>query len=122
MEKDEFNLKLKIMELIDKDRIVAEIERRIKELEPFKTEDNLRAHGAIAGYYQILSFIRSLKVKNVDLKEEYIEELQSHIDGIREKVDRMTSGNFMHSKAAIKFSANTIEKVLSLMGIIKKGE
>ena len=38
------------MELIDKSAVVAEIERRIKELEPFKTEDNLRAHGAIAGY------------------------------------------------------------------------
>lgn len=56
------------MELIDKDEIVLEIERRIKELEPFRTEDNLRAHGAIAGYYQILSFIRSLKVKDVNLE------------------------------------------------------
>ena len=105
------------MKLIDKDAIIVEIERRIKELEPFKTEGNLRAHGAIVGYYQILSFLRTLKVKNVDLNEEYIEEIQSHIDGIRDKVDRMTSGNFMHGKAAIRFSANTIEKVLKLMGI-----
>lgn len=35
----------------------------------------------------------------------------------------MTSGNFMHNRAAIKFSANTIAKVLELMGLkVQKGE
>ena len=29
----------------------------------------------------------------------------------------MTSGNFMHNKTAIKFSANTITKILELIGI-----
>lgn len=56
--------------LIDKDALVAEIERRIKELEPFRTKDNFRAHGAISGYYQILSFINTLEVKEVNLDEE----------------------------------------------------
>ena len=55
---------------IDKDFLVAEIERRIRELEPFRTEDNLRAHGAITGYYQVLSFIDTLEVKEVDLEKE----------------------------------------------------
>jgi hypothetical protein len=35
----------------------------------------------------------------------------------------MTSGNFMHNRSAIKFSANTIAKVLELIGIKEqKGE
>ena len=49
--------------------------------------------------------------------KEIVEEVYSHLDSIKETVDRMTSGNFMHNKAAIKFSANTIMKVLELMGL-----
>ncbi|MBQ1760899.1 MAG: hypothetical protein II431_02625 [Prevotella sp.] len=68
---------------IEKAALVAEIERRIKELEPFKTEDNLRAHGAIAGYYQILSFIRTLEVKEdkwnkVNIKPPFVEEVDGN--------------------------------------------
>jgi hypothetical protein len=48
---------------------------------------------------------------------ELVEEVYSHLDSIKETTDRMTSGNFMHNKAAIKFSANTITKVLELIGI-----
>jgi hypothetical protein len=54
---------------------VAEIERRIRELEPFRTEDNLRAHGAITGYYQVLSFIDTLEAKDLELTWEDIREL-----------------------------------------------
>lgn len=54
---------------------------------------------------------------------EYTEEIYSHLDSIKEIVDRMTSGNFMHNRSAIKFSANTIAKVLELIGIKEqKGE
>ena len=49
--------------------------------------------------------------------KELVEEVYSHLESIKETVDRMTSGNFMHHKAAIKFSANTIQKVLELMGL-----
>ena len=45
----------------------------------------------------------------------YIEEIYSHLDSIKDTADRMTSGNFMHNKAAIKFSANTIKKLLELI-------
>ena len=57
--------------MTDKEKIKAEIERRIKELQPCNTSENLRAHGAIAGYYQILSFINSLQKEPVseDLEE-----------------------------------------------------
>ena len=55
--------------------------------------------------------------------EKLVEEIYSHLDGIKDTVDRMTSGNFMHNRAAIKFSANTIAKVLELIGIkAQKGE
>jgi hypothetical protein len=55
--------------------------------------------------------------------KELVEEVYSHLDSIKEIADRMTSGNFMHHKAAIKFSANTIAKVLELMGLkAQKGE
>ena len=57
------------------------------------------------------------KVKEVNLNNEYIEEIYSHLDSIKDTADRMTSGNFMHNKAAIKFSADTIAKVLELMGL-----
>ena len=55
--------------------------------------------------------------------EKLVEEIYSHLDGIKDTIDRMTSGNFMHNKATIKFSADTIAKVLELMGLkIEKGE
>ena len=55
--------------------------------------------------------------------KELVEEVYSHLDGIKDTADRMTSGNFMHNRAAIKFSANTIAKVLELMGLkAQKGE
>ena len=55
--------------------------------------------------------------------KELVEEVYSHIDGIKDTADRMTSGNFMHNRAAIKFSANTIAKVLELIGLkTQKGE
>ena len=57
------------------------------------------------------------------IDKELVEEVYSHIDGIKDTADRMTSGNFMHNRAAIKFSANTIAKVLELMGVkAQKGE
>ena len=51
--------------MTDKEKIRAEIERRIEELQPCNTRENLRAHGAIAGYYQILSFINSMQEEPV---------------------------------------------------------
>ena len=73
---------------------------------------------------QVLSYIlQHLEVKEVDLDNEYTDEIYSHIDSIKDTADRMTSGNFMHHRAAIKFSANTIAKVLELMGLkAQKGE
>jgi len=55
--------------------------------------------------------------------KELVEEVYSHLDSIKDTTDRMTSGNFMHNRATIKFSANTIAKVLELIGLkTQKGE
>ena len=51
------------------------------------------------------------------INKELVGEIYSHVDSIKDTADRMTSGNFMHNRAAIKFSANTIVKVLELMDL-----
>ena len=105
--------------LIDKSALVAEIERLRKN----QRLDDRHGQGVLDGLHAIEKFIDTLEVKEVDLNNEYIEEIYSHIDDIKETADRMTTGNFMHHRAAIKFSANTIAKVLELMGLkAPKGE
>lgn len=102
------------------DAVVAEMERRIKALHSTLNERETAVKIELKDF---LSFIDTLEVKEVDLNNEYIEEVYSHIDSIKDTADRMTSGNFMHNRAAIKFSANTIAKVLELMGLkAQKGE
>ena len=67
--------------------------------------------------------MHSLPHEYLEADKELIEEVYSHIDGIKDTADRMTSGNFMHNRAVIKFSANTIAKVLELIGLkAQKGE
>ena len=100
---------------IDKSALVAEIER-------IKKEDYYDIHDEYDGFVRnaldkVLSFLNTLEVKRADLDNDYAEEIYSHLDSIKDTADRMTSGNFMHNRAAIKFSANTIAKVLELMGI-----
>lgn len=105
---------------IDKSAIIAEIERIKKEECP---TDTYEGRCKLLWFEQFLSFINTLEVKEVDLNDEYIEEIYSHIDGIKETADRMTSGNFMHHRAAVKFSANVIGQVLGLIGLKRqKGE
>ena len=112
---------------INKSTIVSEIERRLEALANTSTGDN-REFAAIIGaqHYELINlvqYINTLEVKEVDLNDEYIEEIYSHIDGIKDTADRMTSGNFMHHRAAIKFSANVIGQVLGLIGLKRqKGE
>lgn len=112
---------------IDKAAIVAEIKRRISLFKKEKKTEKWSAGASqmnavslgarIAMLEEIKVFLDTLEIKEVDLDEEYIEEIYSHIDGIRDTADRMTSGNFMHHRAAIKFSANVIGQVLGLIGL-----
>ena len=51
-------------------------------------------------------------MKEVYLDNDLLDEIHSHLEDIKDIADRMTSGNFMHHRAAIKYSANVIERVL----------
>lgn len=113
---------------ISKSDVVTEIESKKKYAQ---TMGDNAINGSMQQFYDgmkqscidILSFLDTLEVKEVDLGKEYTEEIYSHLDSIKDTADRMTSGNFMHNKAAIKFSANTITKVLELIGLkAQKGE
>ena len=63
------------MALIDKDTLVAEIERRKKQYEEWKNSckgiSSLSASIAIQEDINILCFINTLEVKEVDLEREY---------------------------------------------------
>ena len=108
------------MELIDKDYAVALIKKRKKD---WQYGSSTEAKYKKEECDDILSLLNTLEVKKVNLDDDYIEEVYSHIDSIKDTADRMTSGNFMHHKAAIKFSANTIANVLELIGLkAQKGE
>ena len=50
-------------------------------------------------------------------RELSIREIYGHLDGIIQNMDRMTSGNFMHNKAATKLSVNIIKNRLESLGI-----
>lgn len=62
------------MELIDKDKVVTEIERRIGEL--FTLDKASYEVGLFDAYKIILSFINTLEVKEVDLEKELDEWLR----------------------------------------------
>lgn len=113
------SLKNRIMaQYISKSALVAEIERRLRLLVPKMTFHQQRVE-----LEKLLSFIDTLEVKEMDLDNDLFEEVYSHLDGIKDTADRMTSGNFMHHRAAIKFSANTIAKVLEVIGLkAQKGD
>ena len=53
------------MKLIDKDKVVAEIERRIKEIRP-----QFPLFGKIPTLKGVLSFLDTIEVKDVDLEKE----------------------------------------------------
>lgn len=44
-------------------------------------------------------------------------EIYAHLESIIEDADRMTSGNFMHNRAAIKLSAKIVINRLLKIGI-----
>jgi|GEM_PF-4785327 len=103
---------------IPKSAVVAEIERRLCLLVPKMTFHQQRVE-----LEKLLSFLDTLEVKEANFDNDLFEEVYSHLDDIKDTADRMTSGNFMHHRAAIKFSANVIEKVLGLIGLkAQKGE
>lgn len=68
----------KDMKLIDKDKIVAEIERRLKGLKDCHAERVAGYAGEISGLERLLSFIDSLEVKEeVYLEKEFYDFLDT---------------------------------------------
>lgn len=62
----------KIMKLIDKDALVAEIEKRVKEGEIVEKDIPSSAiFGLVQAYKNFLSFIDTLEVKEVDFVKEF---------------------------------------------------
>ena len=59
------------MKLIDKDTLVAKIEKRIKETESMQPEFDQFWAGQISAFKGILKIINTLEVKDVDLDEEF---------------------------------------------------
>ena len=58
------------MKLIDKDALVAEIERRIKETESMQPKFDQFWAGQISAFKGILKILNTLEVKEVDLEKE----------------------------------------------------
>jgi hypothetical protein len=110
--------------LLAKEELLKDLE--VKEVDLEKEIKNwIERNQDSAGFYDIIEFAKHFFELGLQAKtdKELVEEIYSHIDSIKDTADRMTSGNFMHNRAAIKFSANTIAKVLELMGLkTQKGE
>ena len=65
------------MKLIDKDKIVLEIERRKKEL--IELNNDFANQWACASLDNILSFINTIELKDVDLEKEFYDFLDTLI-------------------------------------------
>ena len=59
----------------------------------------------------------SEKLDKMNERELAIHEIYSHIEGIIDNCDRMTSGNFMHNKNSCKLSAKIIKNRLEFLGL-----
>lgn len=53
-------------------------------------------------------------------KKSTINEIYAHLRGIKNNIDRMTSGNYMHNTASIKLSVDIIEQRLQKIGLYEK--
>lgn len=74
------------MNLIDKDALVAEIERRLDDhKDEYKRSGDIYASVLIEEVEDILSFINTLEVKEVDLEKELESWRHNHFNGKRDK-------------------------------------
>ncbi len=73
-----FRIIQETMELIDKDKVVAEIKRRRKEIPKEETDKALKAVYGNEAFVltDLLSFLDSLETKDVDLEKEIISQIR----------------------------------------------
>jgi len=87
------------MKPIDKDAIIAEIEKLQDSIKATAIDNRISKEQAEA--YKVCVKLRSIvedsiETKKTDSEKELVEEIYSHIDSIKDTADRMTCGNFMH--------------------------
>lgn len=105
---------------VDLEKSLSDLDKDLKE---FVATEEFEKDSEIAGRYWTIAKHAFLLGLNARTDKDLVEEVYSHIDSIKDTADRMTSGNFMHHRAAIKLSVNTIANVLGLMGLKpQKGE
>ena len=75
------------MKLIDKDALVAEIEKRIKEREEEEKKGWAYSRVKIVECEHILSFINTQEVKEVDLEK--LGEIARHLIAVKEHIEDM---------------------------------
>lgn len=87
------------MKPIDKDVIIAEIERLQNDIKA--TAINSRISKEQTEAYKVCVKLRSvvkdaIKAKEADPEKDLVEEIYSHIDSIKDTADRMAIGNLMY--------------------------
>ena len=102
--------------------IKAEVKKNMaNELEWIKDQGRIDySEGMVEAYAKIIDFINTMeepKIEDLNENELSIREIYGHLDGILNNMDRMTSGNFMHNKAATKLSVKIIKDRLESLGI-----
>ena len=93
------------MKLIDKDKVVAEIERMLHET--VNNTDGSHYYGGRAGAFtSILSFINALEVKDVDLEKECDTWRHNHFHGRR---DKEASGEYLERNSQLELAKHFFE-------------
>ena len=89
------------MKLIDKDALVAEIERRLWLLVPKMTFHQQRVE-----LEKLLSFIKTIETKNVDLEKELESWRHNHFHGRR---DKEASGEYLERVSQLDLAKHFFE-------------
>ncbi len=93
------------MKLIDKDVIVAEIERQLKETDKgFPNDHNIGRYDACK---RMISFINSLEVKEVDLEKELESWRHKHFHGRRD--DKGAAGEWLERTSQLDIAKHFFE-------------
>lgn len=99
---------------ISKSVLVAEIERRIKNLQDCKADTTEGYAGEISGLKRLLSFLDTLEVKEVDLEAELNTWRHNHFNGKR---DIEASGEYLERITQLDLAKHFYE-----LGLKAKGE
>lgn len=94
------------MKLIDKDRVVAEIEKRIKETESMQPKFDQFWAGQISAFKGVLKILDTLEVKEVNLEKEIESWRHNHFHGRR---DKEASGEYLERVSQLDLAKHFFE-------------